>query len=88
MNRHDLDNTIRWRCRRGLLELDIMLQSFLEIKYDDLSLEEAQLFEQLLEIEDNPLMDILMADSQHRLQAHKQFSHVIKSIQQATLSSS
>ncbi|MFZ1712954.1 MAG: succinate dehydrogenase assembly factor 2, partial [Nitrosomonas sp.] len=30
-------NRIRWRCRRGMLELDIVLQRFLDNQYARLS---------------------------------------------------
>ena len=44
----DLDR-IRWRCRRGLLELDLVLQAFLERGYDRLGPEERAVVSQLLE---------------------------------------
>lgn len=41
-------SAMRWRCRRGLLELDLALQGFLDTQYGDLSpLEQAQ-FQDLL----------------------------------------
>ena len=46
---------VQWRCKRGMLELDLMLQSFCTSIYPDLSLEKQQLFEHLLECEDQDL---------------------------------
>ena len=42
-----------WRCRRGLLELDIVLQDFVQHHYDTLTLEELQEFDGLLALPDN-----------------------------------
>jgi len=51
---------IRWQCRRGMLELDLFLQSFLEKEYLQLSLKQKETFERLLEIPDQMLLDYLM----------------------------
>jgi len=50
-------NRLRWGCRRGLLELDIILERFLE--KDD-----ARGLEELLELPDNDLLDIVMGRSE------------------------
>jgi len=42
-----------WRCRRGLLELDIVLQDFVQHQYDALTLKELQVFDGLLALPDN-----------------------------------
>jgi antitoxin CptB len=55
----DLDR-IRWRCRRGLLELDLLLKGFLERDYDRLGPEERAVFVELLEQPDNDLLDLAM----------------------------
>ena len=52
----DLDR-IRWRCRRGLLELDLILTRFLENHFDHLDAVQRELFSQLLEESDNDLLD-------------------------------
>ncbi len=54
-----VDSRIRWRCRRGIRELDIALQNFLEIEYEGLTLEEKGQFHELLETPDPLLMDWL-----------------------------
>ncbi|HHC73098.1 MAG TPA: succinate dehydrogenase assembly factor 2 [Thiotrichales bacterium] len=51
---------IAWRCRRGMLELDLLLQGFLRRGYDDLTAEERESFLTLLEFPDNPLLEVLM----------------------------
>jgi antitoxin CptB len=50
---------IRWRCRRGLLELDIVLARFLEHTLPGLDGEELEAFKQLLELPDNDLWDLV-----------------------------
>ena len=47
---------ILWRCRRGIREMDILLQRFMEQNYPGLSKAEIRLFEELLEESD---LDIL-----------------------------
>ncbi len=46
---------IAWKCRRGMLELDILLQKFFEQHFSDLSTQEQQFFNSLLD-EDDPLL--------------------------------
>ena len=81
VNRQKADNRLRWKCRRGMLELDIMLQSFLHKDFENLSSEDARYFEQLLDYEDNPLFELLMG---HMQPADPAMKNVIKSIQRAT----
>lgn len=51
----------RWRCRRGMLELDIVLQRFMDQYYCQLCAEELIQFERLLSLADNDLWDIICA---------------------------
>lgn len=50
----------RWRCRRGLLELDIILQRFMDRYYTQLDEQGLKQFEQLLTLPDNDLLDLIM----------------------------
>ena len=50
---------LRWRCRRGLLELDIVLTRFLEKGYADLDARERDVFVALLAHADNELWDLM-----------------------------
>lgn len=47
---------LRWRCRRGLLELDLVLGSFLDRGYQHLDELEKQAFLKLLELPDTELL--------------------------------
>ena len=60
MAEHD---RIRWRCRRGLLELDIILGRFLERELDALGPAEQDAFKALLELSDNDLWDLVSGRS-------------------------
>lgn len=46
---------LRWQCRRGMLELDLILLDFLEKRYINLSVADQTLFEQLLTYSDQDL---------------------------------
>lgn len=50
---------VRWRARRGLLELDIVLGRFVEACYAQLDDAGRQTFEMLLDMPDNPLWDMI-----------------------------
>ena len=51
---------IQWHCRRGLLELDLILQRFLDRRLDTLNANEVEVFNALLEFADNDLLDMVM----------------------------
>lgn len=46
---------LRWRCRRGMRELDELLLRFLEQQYDGVSAQEKTAFSRLLELQDPQL---------------------------------
>ncbi len=47
---------LRWRCRRGMKELDLLTLGYLERHYPTASAEEQQAFAELLELQDPLLM--------------------------------
>ncbi|MDK1023647.1 MAG: succinate dehydrogenase assembly factor 2 [Gammaproteobacteria bacterium] len=47
---------LRWRSRRGMLELDLLLLPFLEEVYKDLSNQEQQAYAKLLDQDDPDLL--------------------------------
>jgi len=51
---------IRWHCRRGLLELDLLLDRFLETRYGQLDTEQKDAFSRLLELPDTDLWDLVI----------------------------
>ena len=54
------EGRLRWKCRRGLLELDIMLENFLDHGYAELTLDEQLLFNELLNFPDQELLEYLL----------------------------
>jgi len=52
-----------WQCRRGMLELDILLNNFVNKKINDLSAQQKQSFDLLLSYPDQTLFDLLMGNS-------------------------
>jgi antitoxin CptB len=50
---------IRWRCRRGLLELDLILEKFNQQYLGSLDAEQLECFEELLAFYDNDLLDLV-----------------------------
>ena len=62
-NRSKSTSRLRWSCRRGMLELDVLLMNFLNQAYDELSLEDQNLFVQLLEYSDQELFSWLIGHS-------------------------
>lgn len=55
-NSHVIDfHRLRWQCRRGMLELDVLLLNFVEHYFDQLSTKELIIFNRLLQ-EDDPTL--------------------------------
>ncbi len=50
---------LRWRCRRGLLELDLILLRFVDERYSVLTEAEQSGFQELLSLPDATLLDYL-----------------------------
>lgn len=58
------NNRLRWKCRRGMLELDLVLQQFLERDYLLLDADSQQAFEALLESGDEKLWAIVNGEAE------------------------
>lgn len=55
---------LKWACRRGMLELDVLLGQFLNTSYPDLSGEDKRLFVRLLDQSDPDLFAWLMGNAE------------------------
>ena len=53
-------NRLKWKCRRGLLELDLILQSFVEKHLEE---KDVGTLNELLDLQDNDLWDIVSGRS-------------------------
>ena len=54
------DSRLRWRCRRGMLELDLMLAGFLDKEYGQLNNDQKNLLDQILDYPDQLLFDLFL----------------------------
>nr|WP_269765824.1 succinate dehydrogenase assembly factor 2 [Oceanisphaera avium] len=66
-----------WACRRGMLELDVLLAPFVEHEYEGLSPSQQQVFERLLECDDPDLFAWLMG---HQSSAQPEFQAMVEFI--------
>jgi len=57
------DVNYRWQCRRGMLELDLLLNNFVDKKIDALTEQQKETFELLLSYPDQTLLDLLLGKS-------------------------
>ena len=57
---------LRWACRRGMLELDVLLGPFVEQGYDALTLEQKHIFERLLASDDPDLFAWFMGHAKSK----------------------
>jgi antitoxin CptB len=66
---------LRWQCRRGTKELDLLLQRYLETGYLVADDEEKALFVDLLKLEDDELLGVLMGDLRVGMEKFISFTH-------------
>ena len=60
---------LRWRCRRGIRELDVLFERFLAARFDELSKAQQMAFTQLLLEQDPIIMDWLFGKAAPQDQA-------------------
>lgn len=53
---------MRWRCRRGMLEMDILLGRFVEQRYARLDAQQRAAFDELLDLPDTDLWDMVRGE--------------------------
>jgi antitoxin CptB len=54
-------NRLKWRCRRGLLENDILIERFFARHGSCITQRQAEALQVLLELPDNDLLELLLA---------------------------
>lgn len=69
-----------WRCRRGMLELDYLLQNFLQKNYSKLTPIELESFGNLLQTPDALLLEYLMGRT---IPLDPGINHVVQKIRNA-----
>ena len=55
---------LRWRCRRGMLENDIVLERFLDARGEAITEDEVAMLDRLLDLPDNDLWDLIAGRSE------------------------
>lgn len=68
---------LRWQCRRGMLELDYLLNRFMDQGYEALDDGQRQLFARILDFEDQLLLDWVM---QHAVPSDPKIADIIDKI--------
>ena len=69
---------LKWKCRRGLLELDLVLERFLQDKAVTLDGDSLGLLNELLDFQDNDLWDIVNGRSEDYPPRHKALVEVLR----------
>ncbi|HEV8647471.1 MAG TPA: succinate dehydrogenase assembly factor 2 [Burkholderiales bacterium] len=69
---------VRWHCRRGLLELDVVLTRFLDRHFERLSPQQRAAFNRLLDYPDNDLWDFVTGK---QLPPDAESAHIISLIE-------
>ncbi len=69
---------LQWKCRRGLLELDLVLDRFLHQKAAQLDAPTLDLLNELLDYPDNDLWDIVNGRSEEYAPRHKPLVDVLR----------
>lgn len=77
MMNDELTRSLRWKCRRGLLELDVLLERFLEDGYFSLTKQQQQTFSQFLDEPDQVLLDWLLGHSEPQDDTYKTMVRLI-----------
>lgn len=75
-----VNSALRWRCRRGMLELDILFNQFLDRQYDGISDAEKNVFDQLLDYPDQLLFDMFLG---HQVSSDPDVAQLIQCIRQS-----
>ena len=58
-------NKLRWKSRKGIRELDILLQNYLDTHYSSLDSLDRKLFEEILEIDTYDLLNAISGKSSY-----------------------
>lgn len=74
---------LRWACRRGMLELDILLERYLDKRYEHASSEEQVLFQALLACQDQELFEWLV---NAEVPANEQYAKMVAIIRSHNMS--
>jgi antitoxin CptB len=71
---------LKWRCRRGMLELDILLNTYLDKTYHTMSQQQGAVFTEVLDYPDQVLLDLLLGNMRS---SNTEINSLVADIQQA-----
>ena len=66
-------NKTKWKCRRGLRELDLLFRRYSEKHLTSLSEDDFKMFNSILDIEDQPLYDFIFKNDSLNNPAQEDF---------------
>ena len=67
---------LRWKSRKGIRELDILLQKFLQLEYENLNQIDKEIFEELLDLETYDLLNAITGKSSY----NQEYEPIIKKL--------
>lgn len=72
---------LRWKSRKGIRELDILLQKFLQLEYENLNQIHKEIFEELLDLETYDLLNAITGKSSYNIK----YEPIIKKLSQLSV---
>ena len=70
---NDEINRIKWKCRRGMREIDLLLREFSRVSLRDLTNEQLSIFDQILNYDDQKLYDFIFKNETLGNKNHEDF---------------
>ena len=67
---------LRWKARKGIRELDILLQRYLDTHYSNLNESKKKLFEEILDIETYDLLNAISGKTSY----NQKYENIIKQL--------
>ncbi len=77
---------LRWRCRRGLLENELIIHRWLDAQQGKVRVQHAQALQVLLQLSDNDLLDLLLRRKQPEGELDDPMVHQLLADMQDTVS--
>ena len=75
-------NRIKWKCRRGMREIDLLLREFSKKSIKNLSNKDLSLFDEILDYDDQKLYDFIFKNQSIGNKDHESF--IIKNLKTFT----
>jgi succinate dehydrogenase flavin-adding protein (antitoxin of CptAB toxin-antitoxin module) len=82
--RDRLRERIRWHCRRGMLELDLVLNAFVERHFDTLDAREIEMLQALLAYPDPVLLELVMGHAEPEDPAESDMLALLRAVNTTT----